>query len=213
MAMVRTPRARRLLERAERIGRRAAGRDARSGSRRRRGRHRRPRCAACAASSSGPPGRSWKRGGAAGEQDDDAVAGDAVGAGKFERVGQRHQAGTAGRGIGEPAAAGQAVGGDLGRCGDLGYGAAGRLRRLRSGHRRESARTAAGGCMSSPSACSCTASVRNCAIRFSPHRATIPKKYHLSSGVNEFLRRRCSSMAESQVNSIKYALTFAAMRN
>ena len=53
-----------------------------------------------------------------------AVARYAVGAGKLKRIGQRHQAGTAGRRIGETAARGERFGDDLGGVLYLGNGVA-----------------------------------------------------------------------------------------
>lgn len=76
-------------------------------------------------SSSGPPARQrLERLRAAGDQNPDALACSAEGAGQFQCVGQRHQAGTAGRGIGERAAAAKLRGDGLCGGGNGGDGGA-----------------------------------------------------------------------------------------
>jgi hypothetical protein len=65
-------------------------------------------------------GEVFEARGAAGEQDDDAVAGNAVGAGKLERIGHGHQAGASCADIDKAAAGKKRFSGKTGGSGDIG---------------------------------------------------------------------------------------------
>ena len=202
-------------QRADRIGRRAAGR------------HGDQAVAAAESPAAGnvaaaPGGIVFRRAGqvgqrcrAAGEQDDDAVAGNAD---RCREVRARRPA-PSGRNCRPP----HRRAGRRRRARRRRVAAASAMRRdgvarptcaastWASASKRKHGRRAAGS--SSPPACSCTASVRGRAITVSSARATIPKKYHLSSGVNEFAVRIGLPAAELHEISVKSALISLAIGN
>ena len=178
---------------------------ARSGSRLCRCRGMATSRAACVSSSSGPPARSSRFAAPSASRMIDAVAGNAEGAGKLERVGHRHQAGTAGRRIGEAAAAGQRLRRAEPRPAAIDCEAEATTEAASTWASARRRRMVSGGWMSSPAACRCTCSVRVATIIPSPFDRTIPKKYHLSSAVNDFVR-------SAGVAAVQFELIFQTFR-